>query len=557
MRQLQEAVELHNRGELDHAESIYRDVLAFDPNNFFALRYLGCLYRLKENYVEGIALLRKAVSLRPTDVDCLFNLGNILGASGFHQHEAISVFQSCLALRDDFAEAKESLGCILFQIGELSRSEEVLVSAVKSNPGLFQAWMNLGNTLKEKQKPEEAIASYRKAIAVKPDFVEAYLNLASVLEEEGEVEQAIASYRKAIEVKPDFLNAKKALLQCQGQNGIRQQVPLEDYRGQMEGNDEAGILIAAYQSFNEIPSGRRSVNSWVEDKNEGYFAGQMFGPTFYELPWVKSKSFAHSSALQIPEAGTQFLDTVDIYYSTTRTLQIRMSQAPVISSLLESIYRKKKAPIDVIDVGGWSGNALFLAGFNDSWDIVKTWEVVETNSVCIPARDQLPAMLDSLPDESAGKRNLTKLSFKELESFYGGSSDLREIDLIYSCGSMFYESQFTDRLDNLVSRGASVVFLHSHPYLVSKNPNLNVCEIAHHRESKSISFLCSLGFLSQIVSSLAKRYGYSWKIWSEYIEPKIVFWQPQEGDSFIPEKVKEDAKPLLLKVCSIRLDKLD
>ena len=246
MRQLQEAVELHNRGELDHAESIYRDVLAFDPNNFFALRYLGCLYRLKENYVEGIALLRKAVSLHPTDVDCLFNLGNILGASGFHQHEAISVFQSCLALRDDFAEARASLGCILFEIGEFGRAEELLLSAVRINPGLFQAWMNLGNTLKEQQKLEEAITSYRKAI----------------------------------EVNPDYPDAKKALMEFQGQNGIRHQVTLEDYRVQKEGNEEAGILIAAYQSFEAIPSGRRSVNSWVEDKHENYFAGQMFGWLF-------------------------------------------------------------------------------------------------------------------------------------------------------------------------------------------------------------------------------------------------------------------------------------
>ena len=38
-----------------------------------------------------------------------------------------------------------------------------------------------------------------------------------------------------------------------------------------------------------------------------------------------------------------------------------MSQAPVISSLLESVARKKGGLIEVIDVGGWSGNALFLA----------------------------------------------------------------------------------------------------------------------------------------------------------------------------------------------------
>ena len=36
-----------------------------------------------------------------------------------------------------------------------------------------------------------------------------------------------------------------------------------------------------------------------------------------------------------------------------------------------------------------------------------------------------------------------------------------------------------------------------------------------------------------------------------------MFWQPQEGDKVLPKKVKDDAKPLLMKVCSIRFDKLD
>ena len=173
MQQLQSAVALHNQGELEQAEAIYRQILAFDTNNFYALRFLGCLCRLKGDFIEGIDLLRKAVSLQPSDVDCLYNLGNILGDSGSHQ-EAVLVLESCVALRGDFAQAKESLGWSLFEVNELKRSEEVLVSAVTSNPALFQAWLNLGNTFKEQEKLEEAIASYRKAIEVKPDFVDAY-----------------------------------------------------------------------------------------------------------------------------------------------------------------------------------------------------------------------------------------------------------------------------------------------------------------------------------------------------------------------------------------------
>ena len=210
LQQLQAAVALHNKGELDQAELIYRNVLAVEADNFHALRFLGCLCRLKGAYVEGIDLLRKAVSLRPSDVDCIYNLGNILSESGSHQ-QAISVLESCLVLREEFAEAKETLGWSLFEIGEYLRSEEVLVSAVANNSALFQAWVNLGNTYKELKKLDQAIASYRKAVEVKPDFADAYLCLGNVLKEEGEVKEAIVSYRKAIEVKPDFADAYLSL----------------------------------------------------------------------------------------------------------------------------------------------------------------------------------------------------------------------------------------------------------------------------------------------------------------------------------------------------------
>ena len=56
---LQSAAALHNKGELDQAEAIYRKVLSVDANNFYALRFLGCLCRLKGAYVEGIDVLQQ------------------------------------------------------------------------------------------------------------------------------------------------------------------------------------------------------------------------------------------------------------------------------------------------------------------------------------------------------------------------------------------------------------------------------------------------------------------------------------------------------------------
>ena len=53
----------------------------------------------------------------------------------------------------------------------------------------------------------EAIAEYRRAIAIKPDFAEAHINLGIALKTQGKHDEAIAEYRRAVAIKPDYAEA--------------------------------------------------------------------------------------------------------------------------------------------------------------------------------------------------------------------------------------------------------------------------------------------------------------------------------------------------------------
>ena len=66
METLQGAVALQNQGKIDQAEIIYRDVIAVDPDNFYALYFCGCICRETERIDEGIKLLSRAVFYSPT-----------------------------------------------------------------------------------------------------------------------------------------------------------------------------------------------------------------------------------------------------------------------------------------------------------------------------------------------------------------------------------------------------------------------------------------------------------------------------------------------------------
>jgi Tfp pilus assembly protein PilF len=83
--------------------------------------------------------------------------------------------------------------------------EEALASyrhALALDPGLAEAHHNLGTVLLETGHLEQALESYRRATAVKPAYADAHENAGDALMQLGRVEEAIASYQRALDIRP-------------------------------------------------------------------------------------------------------------------------------------------------------------------------------------------------------------------------------------------------------------------------------------------------------------------------------------------------------------------
>ena len=63
------------------------------------------------------------------------------------------------------------------------------------NPACWMAHNNLGSTLFDAGRPEEAIEHYRQALMLKPDYPEAHYNMGVLLVQKGRTEEAIEHYR--------------------------------------------------------------------------------------------------------------------------------------------------------------------------------------------------------------------------------------------------------------------------------------------------------------------------------------------------------------------------
>ena len=165
MHLLQAAVALHNQGQFDQAEVIYRQVLSVDANNFNCLKLLGSLLRSKNNLQESIFCLKKAVLLCPQDKDASLWLGRALADNG-QPDEVVTIMRKCLDIHPAFPEAYVTFGRALHDCQRYEEARFYLEKAVELNPLVASGWgwLNLGNTLKEQKKFSKAIASYRKAI---------------------------------------------------------------------------------------------------------------------------------------------------------------------------------------------------------------------------------------------------------------------------------------------------------------------------------------------------------------------------------------------------------
>ncbi len=96
-----------------------------------------------------------------------------------------------------------NLGFALQAQGRLDEAVASYRRALALKPDLAAAHGNLGNAFWELERLDDAATSYQQALALKPDLAEAHANLGLVLQAQGEAEAAVASYRRALALRPD------------------------------------------------------------------------------------------------------------------------------------------------------------------------------------------------------------------------------------------------------------------------------------------------------------------------------------------------------------------
>jgi len=85
---------------------------------------------------------------------------------------------------------------------ELAAAMAMLEDVLKEDPKVIDAWFTLGNMAGRRGRQEDAIAHFKRALALKPDDEEAVINMAHAYRKMGRDDDALVGYRRFLDLDP-------------------------------------------------------------------------------------------------------------------------------------------------------------------------------------------------------------------------------------------------------------------------------------------------------------------------------------------------------------------
>jgi tetratricopeptide (TPR) repeat protein len=192
---------LHDHERYGEEAGIWRALLEDVPDTIPWLSSLGFAELESGNHTEAIAIMERAIGLRPRVPGAHINLGTALRRAG-NVERAEASFRRAIEIDPNFEPARIELVSLLTALGRLGDAEDEYRKALGIDRGSAEAHFGLGSLLERQGRLDDAAAEYRLALAAGTGHAKAGNNLGLVLEQLGRPKEAELVYRRTIELTP-------------------------------------------------------------------------------------------------------------------------------------------------------------------------------------------------------------------------------------------------------------------------------------------------------------------------------------------------------------------
>jgi protein O-GlcNAc transferase len=198
---IHQARELHRRGDLVRAISLYEEVLRGDPARADAWQLKGMAEHQSGRLAEAAASAARAIELGGETAEALALQGGILHDRG-DLAGAEDRYTRALAARPHWAFGHVELGCVLLDRGRASEALDQFRAAASVDPTSVRAWNNVGIALQALGRDDEALRAFNHVLATDPRFALAHYNIARILRGRGDAKRALEHAQLATRLRP-------------------------------------------------------------------------------------------------------------------------------------------------------------------------------------------------------------------------------------------------------------------------------------------------------------------------------------------------------------------
>ena len=191
------AIELHEQGEFNKAEQLYRQILETVPENPDILNLLGLIAQVKGVHEEAAGLFYRAIKADGKRAPFYFNLGISLNCWS-KPYEAIEAFSNALKYEPQMKEAWLQIGNIRHDLGQTNQAQNAYEQALKIDDKYCEAL--IGQIM---LTPENAISKLQELKTKFPNEPQIDFELSRLFLDKQDYSNALRHAQNAATAYPD------------------------------------------------------------------------------------------------------------------------------------------------------------------------------------------------------------------------------------------------------------------------------------------------------------------------------------------------------------------
>lgn len=219
----QSASDFHRQGQTARAESLYRQILARQPQHGDALWRLALLKHQAQDLHMARQYIERALH-QDASKPAYWMTSALVAEDEKQWAQALQAYDRILAMAPQLAAAHNGKARVLEQQGDLQGAQQHWEQAVALQPNLARAWNNLGALHARRQQTAAAHHCWQQAAQHDGQYARPRLNLGLSLLQHRQVDAAQPWLQAAYALAPDSAEAQAAWEQVAQEQGEHEQV---------------------------------------------------------------------------------------------------------------------------------------------------------------------------------------------------------------------------------------------------------------------------------------------------------------------------------------------